>query len=98
MPRFICELDEKAQLDIKNRLENLKQTFGAITTEDIERALEEKINIVIPEIEWQEWSHFDYELRAYIDDEAVVQEFLRLFNEYQKQRRKQFDYDYLRED
>lgn len=94
MARFVYELDEKAQLDIRKRFKYLKDTFGEIDDKFIEEILREKINITVPELEWQEWLHFDSDLSAWIDDRAFVDKSLCMFESYQEKRRKKFGYDY----
>lgn len=93
-PRFITQLDETAQADIRKRLEVLKNTFGDITDESIEEAMSDKINVTIPNIEWQEWLHYSYDLELYVDDNATYQNMLDEFSKYQENRRKKYGYDY----
>ncbi len=93
MAYFVCELDDKAKLDIRKRLVNLKGCFDIFSDEDINRVFDEKINIAIPELEWQEYLYFDLSLE-WIDDDEFISELLERFCEYQDNRRKVFGYDY----
>ncbi len=94
MAYFIAELDERAQLDIRNRLETIKRYKEPYL--EVDTAMEDKINIIVPELEWQEWLFFDSSL-DWIDDEEFRQHLLDEYSDWQKERRKMFGYDYLGE-
>lgn len=94
-PVFICQLSEEAQADIKNRLETLKNTFLEMKDEDVETAMDDKIVNVIPNIEWQEWIHYDLDLYVYVDDDIIHQHMLDEYSRYQELRRKKYGYDYI---
>ena len=91
---FIAQLSEEAQKDIRLRLEKLK-TFGDMTDEDIETAMDDKINIIVPNIEWEEWKNYSYELETYVNDDRIHQHMLDEFALYQEFRRVKYGYDYL---
>lgn len=93
MAYFIAELDERAQTDIRKRFEALKGCFDLFTDEDIDKALDDKVNIVVPNLEWQEYLYFDLSLE-WIDDVDFIRTLLNKLDEWQRERRKSFGYDY----
>ena len=95
-PVFICQLTKEAQADIRLRLEIIRDTFLDLTDTDIENAMNDKISNVIPDIEWEEWKHYDYELSVYVNDDDYREKMLDEFSKYQEARRKKYGYDYMK--
>lgn len=91
MAYFIAELDRKAQLDIRNRLNNLKRNYDEAI--DVDSAMEDKINIIVPIIEEQEQDLFESGLR-WLDDDELFDYLLQVFYDAQLERRKLFGYDF----
>ena len=108
---FIAQLSKMAQDDIRARVESaLNWEFGypivgrddwKIMQKNIEDAMDEKVENVVPSVEWTEWTALDGELRNGIyfmgdeDDEAVeacITKMLDVFAEYQADRAKRFGY------
>lgn len=79
-PYFIAELCETAQNDIRERLE-------AVGCEDIEDAMCDKINIIVPILEEAEQDKF-CEALSWINDDGLFDYLLQSFYDAQIERRR----------
>ena len=104
---FIAQLSKTAQDEIRRRLESaLNYQYGhpekdSEAWRDMNNAIEEgmndKVENILPEIEWQEWIALDFELREGIyftedEDSEYIEKILDLYSEYQADRAKRFGY------
>ena len=91
MTYFITQLESNAQLDIRNRLENLQENYDESI--DVDSAMEDKVNVIVPIIEEQEQELFENGLR-WLDDDGLYDFLSKEFCDAQLERRKIFGYDF----